>query len=71
MSIQKKVSFGSAIYYDISKKKTNFSRDDEHSSDSSIGRDNFFFSRKFLVCSGSNLLFRGLTFDFSSVRFLS
>ena len=38
---------------------------DERSSDSSIGCDNFFFffRQKPKICSGSNVVFCGLTFD--------
>ena len=47
---------------------------DEHNEDSFIGRDDFFvfFSRKSLkICSGSILIFRGLSSDFLiSVHFL-
>ena len=45
-------------------------RVDESSSDSYIGRDdffNFFFRKSLKICSGSNLLFRGLTIDLFEV----
>ena len=47
-----------------------FLRVDERSSDSYIGLNYFFFRKSLEVCSGSKLLFRGLTLDFFSFPLL-
>ena len=69
--MESRVGCEKGTYNSLQHKDFSLLRVDERTSDSYMDRDDFFPRKIFITCSGSNVLFSGLTFDFflSSVNF--